>query len=256
MLFDTHVHLNAEQYEDDLQEVINRALEKGVQNMVVVGFDEPTIKKAIQIAETYDFIYASVGWHPVDAVDMTDEHLAWIEELAQHPKVVALGEMGLDYHWDKSPKEVQKDVFRRQIRLARKVNLPIIIHNRDATEDVVTILKEEHVEEVGGIMHCFTGSIEVANQCMDMNMYISFGGPVTFKNAKKPKEVATELPLDKLLIETDCPYLTPHPFRGTRNEPGYVSYVAEQIAELKGITYEELADITTANAKKLFGIND
>ncbi|BFI97599.1 MULTISPECIES: TatD family hydrolase [Priestia] len=256
MLFDTHVHLNAEQYEDDLQEVINRALEKGVQNMVVVGFDEPTIKKAIQIAETYDFIYASVGWHPVDAVDMTDEHLAWIEELAQHPKVVALGEMGLDYHWDKSPKEVQKDVFRRQIRLARKVNLPIIIHNRDATEDVVTILKEEHVEEVGGIMHCFTGSIEVAKQCMDMNMYISFGGPVTFKNAKKPKEVATELPLDKLLIETDCPYLTPHPFRGKRNEPGYVSYVAEQIAELKGITYEELADITTANAKKLFGIND
>jgi TatD DNase family protein len=256
MLFDTHVHLNAEQYEDDLQEVINRALEKGVQNMVVVGFDEPTIKKAIQIAETYDFIYASVGWHPVDAVDMTDEHLAWIEELAQHPKVVALGEMGLDYHWDKSPKEVQKDVFRRQIRLARKVNLPIIIHNRDATEDVVTILKEEHVEEVGGIMHCFTGSIEVAKQCMDMNMYISFGGPVTFKNAKKPKEVATDLPLDKLLIETDCPYLTPHPFRGKRNEPGYVSYVAEQIAELKGITYEELADITTANAKKLFGIND
>ncbi|MEH7031367.1 TatD family hydrolase [Priestia megaterium] len=256
MLFDTHVHLNAEQYEDDLQEVINRALEKGVQNMVVVGFDEPTIKKAIQIAETYDFIYASVGWHPVDAVDMTDEHLAWIEELAQHPKVVALGEMGLDYHWDKSPKEVQKDVFRRQIRLARKVNLPIIIHNRDATEDVVTILKEEHVEEVGGIMHCFTGSIEVAKQCMDMNMYISFGGPVTFKNAKKPKEVATELPLDKLLIETDCPYLTPHPFRGKRNEPGYISYVAEQIAELKGITYEELAAITTANAKKLFGIND
>ncbi|MDH2454693.1 TatD family hydrolase [Priestia megaterium] len=256
MLFDTHVHLNAEQYEDDLQEVINRALEKGVQNMVVVGFDEPTIKKAIQIAETYDFIYASVGWHPVDAVDMTDEHLAWIEELAQHPKVVALGEMGLDYHWDKSPKEVQKDVFRRQIRLARKVNLPIIIHNRDATEDVVTILKEEHVEEVGGIMHCFTGSIEVAKQCMDMNMYISFGGPVTFKNAKKPKEVATELPLDKLLIETDCPYLTPHPFRGKRNEPGYVSYVAEQIAELKGITYEELAAMTTANAKKLFGIND
>ncbi|MGG0464749.1 TatD family hydrolase [Priestia aryabhattai] len=256
MLFDTHVHLNAEQYEDDLQEVINRALEKGVQNMVVVGFDEPTIKKAIQIAETYEFIYASVGWHPVDAIDMTDEHLAWIEELAQHPKVVALGEMGLDYHWDKSPKEVQKDVFRRQIRLARKVNLPIIIHNRDATEDVVTILKEEHVEEVGGIMHCFTGSIEVAKKCMDMNMYISFGGPVTFKNAKKPKEVAAELPLDKLLIETDCPYLTPHPFRGKRNEPGYVSYVAEQIAELKGITYEELADITTANAKKLFGIND
>ncbi|TYR78324.1 TatD family deoxyribonuclease [Priestia megaterium] len=255
MLFDTHVHLNADQYEDDLQEVIDRAREKKVENMVVVGFDEKTIKRAIEIAEKYDFIYASIGWHPVDAIDMKDEHLQWIEELAAHPKVVALGEMGLDYHWDKSPKEVQKEVFRRQIQLARKVKLPIIIHNRDATEDVVTILREEHVEEVGGIMHCFTGSIEVAKQCIDMNMHISFGGPVTFKNAKKPKEVAAEIPIDKLLIETDCPYLTPHPYRGKRNEPAYVSYVAEQIAELKGISYDELASKTTENAKKLFGIN-
>lgn len=256
MLFDTHVHLNAEQFNNDLEDVIARAKERNVEKMVVVGFDEPTINRAMELVEKYDFMYASVGWHPVDAIDMTDEHLAWIEELAGHPKVVAIGEMGLDYHWDKSPKDIQKEVFRRQIRLARKVNLPIIIHNRDATEDVVTILKEESVEEVGGIMHCFTGSIEVAKQCMDMNMYISFGGPVTFKNAKKPKEVATEIPLDKLLIETDCPYLTPHPYRGKRNEPAYVSYVAEQIAELKGISYDELAKHTTENALKLFQIHD
>ncbi|MCM3006897.1 TatD family hydrolase [Priestia koreensis] len=255
MLFDTHVHLNAEQYDEDLQEVIDRALEAGVENMVVVGFDEETINKAMELVERYDFLYASVGWHPVDAIDMTDEHLAWLEELAAHPKVVALGEMGLDYHWDKSPKDVQKEVFRKQIRLARKVNLPIIIHNRDATEDVVEILSEENVKEVGGIMHCFTGSLEVAKQCMDMNMYISYGGPVTFKNAKKPKEVVVDIPLDRLLIETDCPYLTPHPHRGKRNEPGYVSLVAEQIAELRGISYEELAVKTTENAKKLFGIN-
>ncbi|KOO42355.1 TatD family hydrolase [Priestia koreensis] len=255
MLFDTHVHLNAEQYDEDLQEVIDRALDAGVQNMVVVGFDEETINKAMELVERYDFLYASVGWHPVDAIDMTDEHLAWLEELAAHPKVVALGEMGLDYHWDKSPKDVQKEVFRKQIRLARKVKLPIIIHNRDATEDVVEILSEENVKEVGGIMHCFTGSLEVAKQCMDMNMYISYGGPVTFKNAKKPKEVVVDIPLDRLLIETDCPYLTPHPHRGKRNEPGYVSLVAEQIAELRGISYEELAVKTTENAKKLFGIN-
>ena len=255
MLFDTHVHLNAEQYKDDLEEVIERAQEAGVEYMVVVGFDRETIQKAMEITERYDFIYASVGWHPVDAVDMTTKDLEWIEELSSHPKVVALGEMGLDYYWDKSPKDIQQEVFRQQIRLARKVNLPVIIHNRDATEDVVRILREEKVEEVGGIMHCFTGSLEVAKQCIELNMYISFGGPVTFKNAKKPKKVAAEIPVERLLIETDCPYLTPHPYRGKRNEPSYVSYVAEQIAELKQMSYEALAKKTTENAKKLFGIN-
>ncbi|KZZ86514.1 MULTISPECIES: TatD family hydrolase [Bacillaceae] len=255
MLFDTHAHLNAVQYKEDLEEVIDRAKAEGVEKIVVVGFDTDTITRAMELTDQYDFIYAAVGWHPVDAIDMTDQDLEWIKELASHPKVVAIGEMGLDYHWDKSPKEVQKEVFRKQIALAKEVKLPIIIHNRDATADVVEILREEGAEEVGGIMHCFTGSAEVAKECMDMNFYISFGGPVTFKNAKKPKEVAAEIPLDRLLIETDCPYLTPHPFRGKRNEPGYVKYVAEQIAELRGMTYEEVAQITTKNAKKCFGIS-
>ncbi|MCM3575884.1 MULTISPECIES: TatD family hydrolase [Mesobacillus] len=254
MLFDTHVHLNAEQFNDDLQEVIDRALDEGVTNMVVVGFDEATIKKAIELAEGYDFIYASVGWHPVDAIDMTQEHLDWLRELSSHPKVVALGEMGLDYYWDKSPKDIQKEVFRKQIRLAKEVNLPIIIHNRDATADIVEILKEENAGEVGGIMHCYSGSVETALECIDMNFYISLGGPVTFKNAKKPKEVAESIPMDRLLVETDCPYLTPHPYRGKRNEPAYVKLVAEQIAELKGLTLEEVAGETAKNAKKLFGI--
>jgi TatD DNase family protein len=254
MLFDTHAHLNAEEYKDDLEEVLSRAQEAGVANMVVVGFDRPTIERAMELVERYDFLYASVGWHPVDAIDMTEEDLIWIEELSSHPKVVALGEMGLDYHWDKSPKDIQKEVFRKQIRLARKVKLPIIIHNREATADILEILKEEKAEEVGGIMHCFSGSPEVARECVNMNFYISLGGPVTFKNAKKPKEVAAEVPLEKLLIETDCPYLTPHPFRGKRNEPGYVKLVAEQIAEIKGLSYEEVAETTTKNAKKFFGI--
>ncbi|MBS4193438.1 TatD family hydrolase [Bacillus sp. FJAT-49705] len=255
MFFDTHAHLNAEQYNDDLREVIDRALGEGVSRIVVVGFDRPTIEKAMELSEQYDFIYASVGWHPVDAIDMTNEDLKWIEELTQHPKVVALGEMGLDYYWDKSPKDIQKQVFRKQIQLAKKVKLPIIIHNREATADIVEILKEEGAEEVGGIMHCFSGSPEIAKECVEMNFYISLGGPVTFKNARKPKEVAEAIPLEKLLIETDCPYLAPHPYRGKRNEPSYVKLVAEQIAEIKGVTLEEVAEATTSNAKKLFGIN-
>jgi TatD DNase family protein len=254
MLFDTHVHLNDEQFKDDLAEVIQRAKEHGVEKMVVVGFDRPTITRAMELIEQYDFLYASIGWHPVDAIDMKEDDLKWIEELCSHPKVVALGEMGLDYHWEKSPKDIQKEVFRKQIQLARKVKLPIIIHNREATQDIIDILKEEHAQEVGGIMHCFSGSAETAKVCVDMNFYISLGGPVTFKNAKKPKEVAVEVPFDRLLIETDCPYLAPHPYRGKRNEPGYVKLVAEQIAELRGVTLEEVAKQTTENAKKLFGI--
>ncbi|EIJ80100.1 hydrolase, TatD family protein [Bacillus methanolicus PB1] len=254
MLFDTHAHLNADQFKDDLEEVIDRAKKDGVSNIAVVGFDRPTIKKAIDLAENFDFIFACVGWHPVDAIDMTEKDLLWLEELASHPKVVALGEMGLDYYWDKSPKEIQKEVFRKQIRLAKKVKLPIVIHNREATADIVEILKEEGAREVGGIMHCFSGSVEIAQECMEMNFYISLAGPVTFKNAKMPKEVAEAIPLDRLLIETDCPYLTPHPFRGKRNEPAYVKLVAEQIAEIKGLTVADIAKATTENAKKLFGI--
>ena len=254
MLFDTHVHLNDDQFNEDLEDVIERAHMNGVGRVVVVGFDEKTIKRAMELIDTYDFMYAAIGWHPVDAIDLTDSYLEWIEELTAHPKVVAIGEIGLDYHWDKSPKDVQQVVFRRQIQLARKLDLPIIIHNREATEDVVTILEEEGAAEVGGIMHCFSGSPETAKRCLDMNFYISLGGPVTFKNAVKPKEVAKEVPLDRLLIETDCPYLAPHPYRGKRNEPSYVKLVAEQIADLKGVSFDEVAKATMENANRLFRI--
>ncbi|MFT8323208.1 MAG: TatD family hydrolase [Bacillus sp. (in: firmicutes)] len=255
MLFDTHTHLNAEQFIEDVEETIQRAKDAGMEKMIVVGFDKPTIERAMELIEKYPFLYASVGWHPVDAIDMTEADLLWIEELSKHPKVVAIGEMGLDYHWDKSPKDIQKEVFRKQIRLAKKVDLPIIIHNREATADIVDILKEEDAKEVGGIMHCYGGSVETAQECINMNFYISLGGTVTFKNAKKPKEVAAAIPLEKLLIETDCPYLAPTPFRGKRNEPSYVKLVAEEIASIKGISFEEVAEATTKNAKKLFGIN-
>ncbi len=254
MFIDTHVHLNADQYENDVEEVITRALDAGVSKMIVVGFDRKTINRAMELTELYPFIYAVVGWHPVDAIDCTKEDLQWIESLAAHPKVVGIGETGLDYHWDKSPKDIQQKVFREQIQLAKKVNLPIIIHNRDATADVVRILKEEDAGKVGGIMHCYGGSVETAKECIDMNFMISLGGPVTFKNARMPKEVAAEIPLDKLLIETDAPFLAPHPYRGKRNEPSYVTLVAEEIARLKELSIEEVAKATTENALKIFNI--
>ncbi|WP_252505016.1 TatD family hydrolase [Sporosarcina sp. Marseille-Q4943] len=255
MYIDTHVHLNADQYEEDVKEVIQRAIDAGVEKMVVVGFDRVTIEKAMELAEQYPFIYAVVGWHPVDAIDCTDKDLEWIESLAAHPKVVGIGETGLDYYWDKSPKDVQQELFRKQIRLAQKVDLPVIIHNRDATGDVVRILKEEEAHITGGIMHCYGGSVETAKECIDMNFLISLGGPVTFKNAKMPKQVATDIPLDHLLIETDAPYLAPHPHRGKRNEPALVTLVAEEIASLKDIPVEEVAKRTTENALRIFRIS-
>lgn len=256
MYIDTHVHLNADQYEEDLQEVIDRALEAKVERMVVIGFDRKTIERTMQLIEQYDFVYGVIGWHPVDAIDCTQQDLEWIEQLASHPKIVGIGETGLDYYWDKSPKDVQQELFRKQIQLAQKINLPIVIHNRDATGDVVQILREENAASVGGVMHCFSGSVETARECIAMNFMISLGGPVTFKNARLPKEVATEIALEHLMIETDAPYLAPHPHRGKRNEPAFVPLVAEEIARLKGLTIEEIAQATTANAKNFFGIDN
>lgn len=254
MLFDTHVHLNARQFKEDKAEVIERAFAAGVRQMVVVGFDEETIPLAIDIAESYDSIYAAVGWHPVDAIHYREHHLDYLTKLSKHEKVVAIGEMGLDYHWDTSPKDVQERVFREQIRLAKRVNMPIIIHNREATADVIRILQEEDAAEVGGIMHCYSGTTAELQACLDMNFYISLAGPVTFKNAKELKEVAQHIPLDRLLIETDAPYLAPHPYRGKRNEPAYVTKVAEEIAALRGMDYEEICRITRENACDVYRI--
>ncbi|WP_058300441.1 TatD family hydrolase [Gorillibacterium timonense] len=255
MLTDSHAHLNAPEFDEDREETIARAREAGVTRIVNIGFNRETIPTSLKLAEAYDFIWTAVGWHPQDAKDMLPEDLDWIEELCKHEKVVAIGEIGLDYYWDTSPKEVQDRVFREQIRLARKVGKPIIIHDRDAHHDVVETLKQEKAAEVGGIMHCFSGSWETAKLCLDMNFYISFGGPVTFKNARQPKEVLAQVPLDRLLLETDSPYLTPHPFRGKRNESAHVRLVAEAAAEIKGLPVEEIARITTENAIRLLGIN-
>lgn len=254
MLIDTHVHLNADQYDEDLDVVIERARDAGIEKMVVVGFDCKTIKRTMELIEAYEDIYGVIGWHPVDAVDCTDEDLRWIETLAAHEKIIGIGETGLDYHWDKSPKDVQKEVFKKQIALAKRVGLPIIIHNRESTQDCIQILKEENASEAGGIMHAFSADEKTADEVLDMNFYISLGGPVTFKNAQLPKDIAVHVPLNRLLVETDAPFLTPHPYRGKRNEPAYVKLVAEQIASLRDMSYDEFAKISTDNAKRLFSI--
>lgn len=255
MLIDTHVHLNADQYEGEVDAVIERAKENGVEKFVVIGFDRKTIERTMELIESYDEVYGVIGWHPVDAIDCTDEDLEWIESLSSHEKIVAIGEIGLDYHWDKSPKDIQKEVFIKQIELAKRMNLPIVIHNRDADEDTIDILESHDAKSVGGIMHSFhNGTDEQIDRVLNMGFYVSLAGVITFKNVKRPKEVAQYVPLDRLLVETDAPYLTPHPFRGKRNEPKLVRLVAEEIAQLRGISVEEVEKATTENAKRIYNI--
>lgn len=254
MLFDTHTHLNVKHFEKDEAEVVQRALDAGVTQMGVIGFDNETIAKALELSETYEGIHPVIGWHPTEAGSYTDAVEAKLIDLIQKHNIAMMGEMGLDYHWMEDPKDVQEEVFRRQIQVAKKLNIPITVHNRDSTEDVYRILKEEHVEDVGGIMHSFNLDPEWMERFLDLNMHISFSGVLTFKKALEVKESAKLVPLDRVLIETDAPYLSPQPYRGKRNEPSYVRYVAEELATLRGMSFEEIAKITTDNANQLFGI--
>lgn len=256
MLFDTHTHLNVEQFKEDEEEVVKRAKEKGVSKMAVVGFDHPTIKKSLELSKKYDGIYSIIGWHPTEAGSYNDEVESMLTELVEKENIIALGEMGLDYHWMEDPKEIQIDAFRKQIRLAKKLNLPIVVHNRESTEDIYRVLKEENIGKIGGIMHSFNLSPDWLSKFLDLGMHISFSGVVSFKNAAEVKESAKLVPLDKMLIETDAPYLSPEPNRGKRNEPSYVAFVAKEIAELRGLSFERVAEITSKNAMRLFKIEE
>lgn len=253
LLTDTHAHLDHAQYDADREAVMQRAWDHGVRRVINVGFNRRTIEGTIKLAEKYTWVDIVVGWHPLDAETMTEADLAYVEHVARtHPQVVALGEMGLDYAHHDAPRDVQQQVFRMQIRLARQLSLPIVIHNREASADVLHIMKEEKAYDIGGVMHCFSGSWETAQRCLAMNFYISFGGPITFKNAKQPQEVLMRVPAERLLLETDAPYLAPHPYRGKRNEPMYVVQMAMQAARLRGVDVEALAAQTTHNATTLF----
>ncbi|MDD2496775.1 MAG: TatD family hydrolase [Desulfitobacteriaceae bacterium] len=256
MLFDTHAHLNDEKFAEDLPQVVERAVQAGVTRVANIGFDVPSSVLAVKIAKQYPGMYAVIGVHPHDAKTLNKEALFKLEILAREPQVVAVGEIGLDYYYDLSPREVQKKAFREQIHLAKELKKPVVIHDRDAHSDTMEILKEEKAGEYRGIIHCFSGSWEMARQCMFLGFYIALGGPVTFANANKLLDIARLVPLDRLLIETDSPYLSPHPFRGKRNEPARVRQVAEKIAELRGIPLGDLIAATTNNALEIYGIKE
>lgn len=251
MIFNTHTHLNDKKFNDNYKEVIEETLAKGIK-MVVVGYDLESSQKAINIAEEFDGVYAAVGLHPSDSSVFSDEYMNQIEALVSHEKVIAIGECGLDYYWDSCPRDIQEKSFEAQILMSLKYDLPLVVHSRDALDATYQQLKKH--APIKGIMHCYSGSAEMAPKFIELGMYISLAGPVTFKNARVPKEVATLVDLDKLLVETDCPYLTPHPFRGKENRAYYVTYVVDAIAELKGISSKEVANQTYINALDVFGL--
>jgi TatD DNase family protein len=255
---DSHAHLNHEQLVGDADEVVARALAAGVRLIVNVGFDVPSSQRAVEQAERYDGVLAAVGIHPHDAKLLDEQAERELRELAGQPRVVAIGEVGLDFYRDLSPRPVQVEVFRRLLRLARDVGKPVIVHDREAHEDVLAMLTQERAGEVGVIMHCFSGDLEYARRCVEEGFYVGIAGPVTF-GAKRGapdgmtplQQVAAEVPRDRLLIETDSPYLAPEPLRGRRNEPAYVRHVADKIAELRGISAGEVAEATTANLSRV-----
>jgi TatD DNase family protein len=249
---DSHAHLDDERFDEDREELINSLYENGIETVLNPGADLNTSKAAVELANKYSFIYAAVGCHPHDSKFMNDDTMNIFRELAKNKKVIGIGEIGLDYYYDNSDRDTQRTWFREQIRLAKELDLPYIVHDRDAHEDVFKIMKEEHYSGTRGILHCYSSSVEMAREFVKLGFYISLGGPVTFKKAKTPKLVAKEIPLDRLLIETDCPYLTPEPFRGKRNEPKYVKYVAEEIAAIKEVSIDIIAEKTSENFRKLF----
>jgi len=251
-MIDSHCHL--EMFENQISDVLRRAYDAGVNTFITVSSDKESIEKAVKISEQYPMVYAGIGIHPHDAVDLNEEILKKIFELTRHPKVIAVGEIGLDYHYENPPKDVQQKAFIRQLELAREVGLPVIIHSREAFEDTMKILKESGIKN--GVMHCFSGNVNQAKKAIDHGFFISISGVVTFKNAKKIKEVAKFVPDEYLIIETDAPYLAPEPLRGKKNEPAFLIYVAKALAELRGVTEEDIERITTVNVKRLFHIGN
>ena len=255
-LFDSHAHYNDEKFEEDRETIINEIYNSGVTKIINAGYSLESSKKAIDIAKNYDFMYAIVGVSPNDIENLSQDYIKQIEEMAQDKKVVAIGEIGLDYYWNKENKEEQKQVFIDQIKLANKLDLPIVIHTREAVMDTIDILKNQITCNNKGVFHCCPLNIELVKEALKLGFYISFAGPVTFKNSKNANEVVNYVPMERILIETDSPYLSPEPLRGRRNDSRNVRYIAEKIAEIKGITAHEVAKQTYENTKKIFKIGE
>ena len=255
MLIDSHAHLDDLRYDTDRDKVLQRAEAAGIEAIVTIGCDLATSQAAVALAQAHPNVFATIGVHPHEAKEIEEGWYESFRSLARQPKIVAYGEIGLDYHYDHSPREIQRERFREQIRLARELALPLIIHTREAQEDTVTILREEGAADVGGVFHCFSGDAWLAKDALDLGFYLSFSGVLTFKNATMLRDIAKTVPMDRLMVETDCPYLAPVPYRGKRNEPAYVQYVAETLADVRGNgSLESIARATVDNTKRIFRI--
>ncbi len=256
MIFDTHAHYNSEKYDEDRDEVLMGLADAGVKKVVNICADWDSIAETADLMDRYPFVYGAVGIHPDHVGELDEERFEVLRQECKREKVVAVGEIGLDYYWMASPKEVQKEWFIRMLRLAKEENLPVVIHSRDAAQDTFDIMKAEHNGATPGVIHCYSGSVEMAREYIKMGYFLGIGGVVTFKNSKVLKRVVEEIPLDYLVLETDCPYLAPTPFRGKRNSSDKLKYVVETIAELKNCSVEEVERITWENAHKLYGLKE
>lgn len=254
MIFETHAHYDDEQFDSGREALLASLPDCGIKRVVNIGASIASTKSSVELAEKYDYIYAAVGVHPSEIAELNEEHFMWLKELTKLEKVVAVGEIGLDYYWDKEPavQERQRYWFRRQMDLAREVGLPIVVHSRDAAADTIKVMKEAHAEEIPGVIHCYSYSPEMAQELIKMGYYIGVGGVVTFKNAKKLKETVEQIPLERILLETDCPYMAPEPNRGKRNDSRNIPYIVSKIAELKQATPEEVEQITWQNAMNFY----
>ena len=253
MIFDTHAHYDDEAFDDDREQILERMRNRGVEYIVNVGASIHSCKTTIGLTRRFPYVYGALGVHPDDVADLTEEDYEWLERSVYKPKIVAVGEIGLDYHWNEN-KDQQIKAFERQMQIAREAQLPIIIHSRDAAKDTHDVMKVNRADEMGGIVHCFSYTKEMAKQFMDMGFYLGIGGVVTFSNARKLQEVVEYMPMDKMVIETDCPYMSPVPNRGKRNDSFNLPYVVNKIAEIKGISPTEVIDITCENAKNVYDI--
>lgn len=258
MIFETHAHYDDESFDQDRDLLIQELFKGRICNVINIGASIESTKHTIALAEKYDKVFAAAGVHPSEIADLTEESFAWLKEQMKHPKVAAVGEIGLDYYWEKEEavRKKQQHWFIRQLELARECSLPVVIHSREAAKDTMQIMKQAHAEEIEGVMHCFSYSPEIAKELVKMGYYIGVGGVITFKNARKLIETVEQIPLERILLETDAPYLAPEPYRGKRNQSAYLVYVAEKIAELKHMPVEVVEEITERNARKLFKIAD
>lgn len=256
MIFDTHAHYDDKAFDEDRVQLLENMAAQGIGRIVNIGSSLESCRTTIELMERFPFVYGALGVHPTDSGSLTEDGFLWLKEQCGRRKCVAVGEIGLDYYWDEPEREIQKEWFRRQLRMAAELGLPVVIHSRDAAQDTIEIMKEEHAERIGGVIHCYAYSKELVRTFLDMGFFIGVGGVLTFKNGRKLKEVVEYLPLDRIVLETDCPYLAPVPFRGKRNSSLNLPYVIEEIAQIKGLEPGEVERITWENACCLYRINE